>query len=138
MKDEELNRNLSKIGLLISQFSFVRQVEWYFQDNRILPATIFSPDGGLGIFVQMSEWETRYHDWKNIPDFTVETGDTLCGLSVVPRSDIERPCYFGLMSSVVDVLHGILLKKPVSRVRLEELANMPEDDAVPLFKFSWP
>lgn len=136
---DDIFEPLSRIGKVVSETALVRNVEWTFREEPVLPETVFAPNGALGLFVRLAEWESETHKWKNFLDFTVvETGDSLCGLSVIRRSDIAEPCFFGLQAAVMDVLYRILMKGPVTKVKLEDLVVMSEEESTPLFRFSWP
>lgn len=135
---DSVQESLVRIGKILAEMPRVKNSEWIYQGSPILPVTVFSPNGALGLFVQMAEWESEYHRFFECMDFTVAQGISICGLVVIPKSGIENPCYFSLMASTKEVLRRILGASPRDEIVLDDLANMSEDEAIPLSRFTWP
>lgn len=128
-----------RLGKLFSGLLTVQNVSWVFRDEKRTAEEVFSPNGCLALFVKFAEWESEFHSFSRSLDFSVVEDDrTLCGLAIVPKDGVTDPCYFGLLSSVREVVKRLLGNVPKDTAVLDDIISMKEEEVIPLSRFSWP
>ena len=137
--EENMKAAFDRLSVIFAKAPKVEAIEWTFRGERVPPEKLFAQDGTLGIFVKMASLDAQYHGFTNSLDFTVEESpDSLCGVRVVPRPDVELPCYFSLYAALKETLWRTLGRSPKETIDLDGVLHLPDEEIVPLYKFDWP